>query len=58
MYYIPLESFFLVQSVKKAIKIDSYDTKSEELTSSCLEDCFFLFKKVLRLKHEELFNRM
>ncbi|XP_003737789.1 conserved oligomeric Golgi complex subunit 4 [Galendromus occidentalis] len=45
-YYICLEEFFMVESVKKAVDYESYEEGSR--TSSLLEDVFFLLKKCLR----------
>ncbi|XP_022696041.1 conserved oligomeric Golgi complex subunit 4-like isoform X1 [Varroa jacobsoni] len=45
-YYICLEEFFMVESVKKAVELESFEESSP--TSSLLDDVFFLLKKCLR----------
>ena len=45
--YVNFESLFLAQSIAKALRMDEYDSKNEELISSCVEDSFFIFKKVV-----------
>lgn len=47
IFYIPLESAFLRRSVQKAMRMDTFDSASEEKISSFVEDSFFIFKKVL-----------
>jgi hypothetical protein len=47
LYYVPFESHFLLHSTRKALRMDSFDPDSEEKTSSCIEDAFFVFKKVV-----------
>jgi len=44
--YVTLEEFFLRRSIEKAIRMDEHD--NESITSSCLEDSFFIFKKWYR----------
>lgn len=46
LYYIPFEELFIMQSAQKALISDSFDSDSEDLTSSSVEDCFFLYKRV------------
>lgn len=47
-YYVPFETIFLQQSIQKALRIDSYDSKvQDEPISSCVEDVFFIAKRVL-----------
>lgn len=46
-FYLPLESYSLSHSIRKALNIDSFDVQSEEMMSTCVEDVFFLLKKVL-----------
>ena len=53
-YFITFESYFLTQSVRKALSIDTFDIKGDDIVSSCVEDIFFILKKVvLRSLHSQ-----
>jgi hypothetical protein len=47
VYYFVFESYFLTFSIKKALAIDFYDIKSNDIVSTVVDDVFFLLKKVL-----------
>ncbi|TPX72736.1 hypothetical protein SpCBS45565_g00171 [Spizellomyces sp. 'palustris'] len=44
--YVSLEEYFIRRSIEKALSIDTYD--KNDLTSSCVEDVFFILKTCTR----------
>uniref|UniRef100_A0A665T999 Conserved oligomeric Golgi complex subunit 4 n=1 Tax=Echeneis naucrates TaxID=173247 RepID=A0A665T999_ECHNA len=44
-YYIPMEEYYMRESVNKAVAMDSYE--KGQLTSSMVDDCFYIVKKCI-----------
>uniref|UniRef100_A0A8C5FX76 Conserved oligomeric Golgi complex subunit 4 n=1 Tax=Gadus morhua TaxID=8049 RepID=A0A8C5FX76_GADMO len=44
-YYIPMEEYYMRESVNKAVAMDSYE--KGQLTSSMADDCFYIVKKCI-----------
>uniref|UniRef100_A0A8C9WM68 Conserved oligomeric Golgi complex subunit 4 n=1 Tax=Scleropages formosus TaxID=113540 RepID=A0A8C9WM68_SCLFO len=44
-YYIPMEEFYMRESVNKAVAMDTYE--KGQLTSSMVDDCFYIVKKCI-----------
>ena len=47
IHYLEFESFFITNSVNKALELDSFDQSGDELISSAVEDCFYIMKNVV-----------
>uniref|UniRef100_A0A8D3EB46 Conserved oligomeric Golgi complex subunit 4 n=1 Tax=Scophthalmus maximus TaxID=52904 RepID=A0A8D3EB46_SCOMX len=44
-YYIPMEEYYMRESVNKAVAMDTYE--KGQLTSSMVDDCFYIVKKCI-----------
>uniref|UniRef100_A0A8P4GMM6 Conserved oligomeric Golgi complex subunit 4 n=1 Tax=Dicentrarchus labrax TaxID=13489 RepID=A0A8P4GMM6_DICLA len=44
-YYIPMEEYYMRESVNKAVTMDTYE--KGQLTSSMVDDCFYIVKKCI-----------
>ncbi|KAI9528412.1 Golgi transport complex subunit 4 [Dissostichus eleginoides] len=44
-YYIPMEEYYMRETVNKAVTMDSYE--KGQLTSSMVDDCFYIVKKCI-----------
>ncbi|XP_061521472.1 conserved oligomeric Golgi complex subunit 4 isoform X2 [Phycodurus eques] len=44
-YYIPMEEYYMRESVNKAVTIDTFE--KSQLTSSMVDDCFYIVKKCI-----------
>ncbi|KAF6722606.1 Conserved oligomeric Golgi complex subunit 4 [Oryzias melastigma] len=44
-YYIPMEEYYMRESVNKAVSMDTYE--KGQLTSSMVDDCFYIVKKCI-----------
>ncbi|KAM9410263.1 conserved oligomeric Golgi complex subunit 4 [Pholidichthys leucotaenia] len=44
-YYIPMEDYYMRESVNKAVAMDTYE--KGQLTSSMVDDCFYIVKKCI-----------
>ncbi|KAJ7986154.1 hypothetical protein DPEC_G00347840 [Dallia pectoralis] len=44
-YYIPMEEYYMRETVIKAVAMDTYD--KGQLTSSMVDDCFYIVKKCI-----------
>ncbi|XP_077374714.1 conserved oligomeric Golgi complex subunit 4 [Festucalex cinctus] len=44
-YYIPMEEYYMRESVNKAVTMDTYE--KSQLTSSMVDDCFYIVKKCI-----------
>ncbi|XP_028258526.1 conserved oligomeric Golgi complex subunit 4 [Parambassis ranga] len=44
-YYIPMEEYYMRESVNKAVAMDAYE--KGQLTSSMVDDCFYIVKKCI-----------
>ncbi|XP_041641589.1 conserved oligomeric Golgi complex subunit 4 [Cheilinus undulatus] len=44
-YYIPMEEYYMRESVSKAVTMDTYE--KGQLTSSMVDDCFYIVKKCI-----------
>ena len=53
-HYIMLERYFLSESVSKAVEMDV--TSDSSLTSSIVDDVFFLVKKSIRYYFQVMFK--
>ncbi|XP_073321134.1 conserved oligomeric Golgi complex subunit 4 [Pagrus major] len=44
-YYVPMEEYYMRESVNKAVTMDTYE--KGQLTSSMVDDCFYIVKKCI-----------
>ncbi|XP_051920152.1 conserved oligomeric Golgi complex subunit 4 [Hippocampus zosterae] len=44
-YYIPMEEYYMRESVNKAVTMDTYE--KGQMTSSMVDDCFYIVKKCI-----------
>ncbi|XP_017773856.1 PREDICTED: conserved oligomeric Golgi complex subunit 4 [Nicrophorus vespilloides] len=46
--YLRLEQYFMEESIGKAVNMDTFDTSSDQQTSSLVDDTFFIIRKCIR----------